>query len=81
MNNKADFYPQPRPESEMESDVSYGICLCILCGVGAIINSIMIIAFMKEKKRKHYFNITYLNLSLSDLFWALYGLCVEGPSK
>ena len=65
--------------NENTTDPVFGIILSSFCGVGAIVNGVMIIVFLIERKRKHFFNVTYLNLSCSDFLWALFGACIEGP--
>ena len=39
----------------------------------------MIVIFVVERKLRKSYNLTYLNLSISDMLWAVYGACIEGP--
>ena len=61
------------------SDPTYGIVICSFCGIGVIINGVMIIVLLIENKWKNSYNVTYLNLSGSDFLWALFGACIDGP--
>lgn len=65
----------------MSSDLIYGIALSTLCGIGVVINGVMIIVFLIENKRRSSYNLTYLNLSCSDFLWALFGAFIEGPGS
>ena len=66
-------------DDETTADLTYGVFLSSFCGVGVIINGIMISVFLIENKRKNSHHVTYLNLSISDFLWALFGACIEGP--
>ena len=68
-------------QDEKYSDPTYGIVLSTVCGMGVIINGVMIVVFMVENRRRSSYNVTYLNLSFSDFLWALFGACIEGPGK
>ena len=67
--------------NENTNDFVFGIILSSFCGVAAIVNGVMIFLFLRERKRKNFFNITFLNLSCSDFLWAIFGACIEGPGK
>ena len=58
---------------------AYGSVLSCLCGVAVGINFIMITVFLLERRVQKTYNLTYMNLSVSDLLWSLYGAVIAGP--
>ena len=61
------------------AEETLGVALAVLCGAAALINGMMMVVFLTEKKRKRSSNLTYLNLSTSDFLWALYGTLIMAP--
>ena len=58
-----------------------GIALMILMGLAVLANIIVIVRFFKKKMYTKFFNNAYLNLAISDLLMAGYGLAVRGLGK
>ena len=64
------------------SDVKYrwGICLCITLALAVIINLILIVVFFSKLQQLKCHQLAFLNLAVSDLIFAVFGLSVRVPS-